>query len=277
MPHLFGLELNSVDEVIFVLIFFILDLDVKFALLEFRRRYPLWLDLLHQLFPGKNLDFIEKRFARCSKRPGITTCFCCIASKAAKQLFNPDDGNKNYVIAIGDSMATELENVVKTIVLPGARLRELVRCVSFLATCFPNTKFLIISFTCEITPFPYFKDNFSQTSTISNPEDILKELEPIVTDFKPRILLSSPFYRPSWVVSTQPHNFRSVPTAYLSKMVCQLHLRFTEFCRYHGINFLDVYNILKEDIFFRPGDIHLNYEGKTILLKAVKKFVKDNK
>ena len=123
-----GLEFNTVEEVLFVLVFFILDLDVEYALLKFRKCRPNWLTLLDRIVPGRNLDVIKKRFSPCSKYPSVT-CFHCMALKAAQQLFNPNLEHIFDVIAIGDSMARGLENVVQTTVLTGARLREIVRCV----------------------------------------------------------------------------------------------------------------------------------------------------
>ena len=170
-----------------------------------------------------------------------------------------------------------LINDYKVIAISGTRIRTLIRAIRFFANCLQNTKLILMSFTCDIAPYPHLSDSTNQifspqTETIQ-PREILEEIDLLLQlpNYHKRICLITPFPRPNWSM-TQSNQPRScvVPSQALSKSVDKLYEAFIQYCTRHRITYIDIFNRLKSEKNFVQNDIHLSDTGKKETVKAIK-------
>ena len=158
-------------------------------------------------------------------------------------------------------------------IMPGVRFRSLVRGISYLQQCLPRCNFVLLSFTCDIVPYPHLSDN-SHEITPSDPDLLIQELN-LLTDSpdfnSDRLCIITPFPRPLWRMthSKQPKNCHTTPESLTSK-VQSLYEKLIKFCIEKNLYCFDIYKHFG-NIDFVYNDIHLSSDGKRKLKKLMLK------
>jgi hypothetical protein len=275
---------SSPDEAMYVLFFYVLGLDIQFAKDSFATGTSPW-DAIKNFLESKAVSWtpsLLRPWIPCEFGPNMReNCFHCFAKLAAQTLFATEPQNVEHaLIVVSDSMGRALKNDYPTVIVNGARVRLIARAVRFLAHCLERTHFLLVTFTCDVVPYPLLEEKCQISipfNSPANPPEIAQLLHDLkvllkVKNYQKRIALLTPFFRPSWPMSKskQPKNCPTPPHL-LTEYVYNLYKALLDFGQKRQLTIFDFYHQLDNPAFYVQNDIHLNYRGQSELRALVKK------